>query len=265
MTAVLRSELVRLGRPRMLAGWFGLMGLFAVMINTVMFGTVSAGSELPPGAPGVALPDLATLTGPDGPVAGLAAASSIFGVVTLSFWAIAVAGDYSSGLVRLLVSAQPHRWRLLGGKVIALMMTTAIATTVAAVMSMAVAVPSAQAAGISTSAWGTDPLPTVAAAWLNTFAALCVWGVLGLALAVITRSSAIAISAGAGYLLVVESLVARMLDESSHWLLGSTLTALARGGDASLSYPAAVGLGLLYVVVGLTLATAIFTRRDIAD
>ena len=106
MLAVVRSELVRLRRPRMLILWFGLMALFALMVNTVMFGTASSGTTLPAGAPGVRFPDAATLAGPDGLVAGLAAASSMFGVVTLSFWALATATDYSSGLIRLLVAAR---------------------------------------------------------------------------------------------------------------------------------------------------------------
>src|SRR4051812_26191953 len=117
MVAATRSEFIRLWRPKLLTAWFGVMALFALMVNTVMFGTVGSGATLPPGAPGVRFPDAATLAGPDGLVAGLAAASSLFGVVTLSFWALAVATDYSTGLIRLLVAAEPRRWRLLAGKV----------------------------------------------------------------------------------------------------------------------------------------------------
>ncbi|HEY5183824.1 MAG TPA: ABC transporter permease subunit [Actinomycetes bacterium] len=262
---VVRSELVRLRRPRMLVAWFGLMALFAVMINTVMFSTVGNGQALPPGAPGVVFPDAATLSTSHGLVSGLAAASSMFGVVTLSFWAVAAATDYSSGLIRLLVAAHPHRWRLLLGKAIALVIVTAVATFVALVVNVLVAVPAAKQAGISTTAWGTDVLPTLAAAWLNSFAALCVWGFLGLALAVLTRSSAVAISVGVGYVLVVESVIKMAASHSSDWLLGSTLTALANGGNTALTYPAAAALGLAYVVAGLLLATVVFTRRDVTD
>ena len=37
MLRVVRSELVRLTRPRLLLGWFGLMAVFAVMANAIMF------------------------------------------------------------------------------------------------------------------------------------------------------------------------------------------------------------------------------------
>src|SRR5664280_2154577 len=87
-----------------------------------------------PGAPGVAFPTLAEMESQAGLMAGLAAASNMFGIVTLSFWAVVTASDYSSGLIRLLVAAEPRRWRLLAGKVAALVIVTAAATTVAAVV-----------------------------------------------------------------------------------------------------------------------------------
>ena len=265
MIAIIHSELLRLRRPGLLVGWFALMGLFAVMINMVMFSTAGKGVSLPPGAPGVSFPDARTLAGPDGLVAGLSAASSMFGVVTLAMWAVATATDYSSGLIRLLVSAQPHRWRLLIGKAVALAAVTAVATTVATLVNMLAAFPAAGAAGLSTSAWGTHPLSTASDAWLNAFAAQLVWGVIGLVLAVLSRSSAVAIAVGIGYVLVVESVVKLAIGGSPDWLPGSTLNALASGGTASLAYTSALGLGLVYVAVGLVLASLVVTRRDVTD
>ena len=155
MSAVIWSELTRLRQPRLLLAWFGLMALFALLVNTVMVTFVSGGGSLPPGAPGVAFPTLAKMESPSGLMAGLAAASNMFGIVTLSFWAIVTAGDYSSGLIRLLVAAEPRRWRLLAGKVVALVIVTAAATTVAAVVNVFAVLPAAGAAAISTAAWGT--------------------------------------------------------------------------------------------------------------
>lgn len=158
MLAATRSELVRLRRPRLLAGWFGLMGLFALMINTVMFTAASRGTAPPAGGPGVSFPTAVSLAESGGLVAGLSAASNIFGVVTLSFWAVVTATDYSTGLVRLLAAAQPHRWRLVVGKVAALTVVTGVATTVATVVNLIAAWPAARGAGISTSAWTTSPV-----------------------------------------------------------------------------------------------------------
>ena len=265
MLAVVRSELTRLGQRRLLVTWFGLMALFAMMINTIMVTFVSGGGDLPPGAPGVAFPSLAEMESPSGPMSGLAAAANLFGVVTLSMWAVATAADYSSGLVRLLVAAEPRRWPLLAGKVGALLIVTAAATTVAAVVNVFAVLPAAGAAGISTAAWGTDLVAVVAGAWVNLYLALCVWGVLGLVVVVLTRSAAVAISIGVGYILVVESLVKMVGDAPSDWLLGTTLGALASGGTDAVGYGTALALALGYVTFGLTVAGAVFIRRDVTD
>jgi len=265
MIAAIRSELTRLRQPRLLLTWFGLMALFAILVNTIMITFVAGGGTLPPGAPGVAFPTRAELERSSGIMAGLAAASNMFGVVTLSMWAVVTAGDYSSGLIRLLVAAEPRRWRLIAGKVVALAIVTAGATTVAAVVNLFAVMPASGAAGISTAAWGTDLLWVVASAWTNLFLALCVWGVLGLVIAVVARSAAVAISIGVGYVLVVESVVKMAKDVPSDWLLGTTLGAVASGGTASVAYGTALALALGYVTLGLVVAVTVFVRRDVTD
>ena len=93
---------------------------------------------------------------------------------------------------------------------------------------------------------------------------MLVWGVAGVVLAVVTRSSAVAISIGVGYVLVVESVLREMLDSAS-WLLGTTINALAAGGTSDLSYSTALGLSVVYVVIGLVIATVVVNRRDVTD
>ena len=264
MLHVVRSELTRLGQRRTLLVWFGLMTVFALMINAVMASVVgqSSGANLP--TPGVAFPTRQELESPSGLMSGLSAASSMFGVVTLSFWAWFTAQDYSSGLIRLLVAAEPRRWRLLAGKTVALLLVTAIATTVAAVANM-MAAPMVGASGISTAAWGTDAPTIIAGAWAHAYLAQIVWGVVGLAIAVVSRSAVVAVAIGAGYVLVVESMLKMANGVPSDWLLGSTLNAIASGGTASVSFSAALALGAAYVIVGLALAGVVLTRRDVTD
>ena len=57
MLAAARSELVRMRRPGILLGWFGLTALFAVMVNTVMFSHGVAGSGAAAGSPGRVIPE----------------------------------------------------------------------------------------------------------------------------------------------------------------------------------------------------------------
>lgn len=264
MVRIIRSELTRLAQRRTLVIWFGLMALFAIMINTVMATVVgqTATSDLP--SPGVAFPTRAELESPTGVVAGLAAASNLFGIVTLSFWAWFTAQDYSSGLIRLLVAAEPRRWRLLAGKVVALFVMTALATTVAALVNV-MAAPIVGASGIDTSAWGTDAASVVAEAWVQLYLSIVVWGVLGLVIAVLARSAMVAVAIGVGYVLVVEPLIQLVGSRASDWLLGTTLHAIASGGTTAVSFANALALGVSYVIVGLTLAGLVLIRRDVTD
>lgn len=265
MMPALRSELLRLRRRSVLLGWFGLTAVFAVLINTVLYANAATSSSAAARGPGVVFPPLAVLQAPEGLVAGLGSASSILGVVTLSFWALTTATDYSTGLIRVLVAAQPQRWRLLVGKVAALAAATVAATTVALVANILAAPVWARAAGVATQRWSEHPASTVMTGWLHLYLALLVWGVLGLALAVTTRSAAVAISTGVGYVLVVETVVASAVTAARDWLPGSTLTALAQGGTATVAYPRALLLGVLYTGGAMTFATLLVNRRDVTD
>ena len=115
MINVVRSELVRPRRRGFLAGWFGLTGVLAALINFVMFQFSKQGATPLANGPGVAFPTSGQLLSAHGIVAGMAAVSSLLGVVTLSFWAISASSDYCTGLVRILVAAHPRRWQLIAG------------------------------------------------------------------------------------------------------------------------------------------------------
>lgn len=265
IAGAVRSELIRFRRRSFRFGWVGITALFSVMVNVFVFSAPATGDESGPQGPGGAFPTEAALAASDGFVAALGTASTFLGVVTLAYWAIAVATDYSTGLIRLLVQAEPRRLRLLAGKAVALGAWTALVTTVATAVSALVAVPMARATGISTAAWSSDVLETLATAWTNTYLALLVWGTFGLVIAVLSRSSAVAIAAGVGYVLIIENMVELVADQLAAWLPGSTLDALASGGTADIPYATAIALGAGYAALGLALAVLVFSRREITD
>lgn len=262
---VVRSELLRLRRRTVLVGWFGLVAMFAVLINFVMFQVVEQSGAAPDNGPGVSFPSATVLLGSDGIVAGLGAAASFFGVVTLAFWALAAAGDYSTGLVRIIVAAEPRRWRLLLGKWIALAVVTALTCVTALVVNVVVAPVAAQAGGFTPDAWGTDIAEVVLGAVLHLYLSLLVWGSIGLALATLTRSAGVAIGVGVGYVLLLEAVISAVASGISDWLPGSILTALAQGGNESVSFLSASLLGAAYVAVALAASFVLFQRRDITD
>ncbi|MFD7982946.1 hypothetical protein ACFRKE_01680 [Kitasatospora indigofera] len=265
MINALRSELLRTRRKAVVLGWFGLTVLFTALINMVIAQVVGDSGTRPTTGPGVSFPTLDRWQSADGITAGLSSAASMYGVVALSFWAIVTAGDYSSGLIRLTASAHPDRVRLLLGKVGALALWTAAVTTVALLANLLIAPVAAKSAGIDASAWGHHLLPTLASAWFNLFATLLVWGVIGLVLAQVTRSAAVSVSVGVGYVLVVEAVITAALKDAAQWTPGGTLSALAQGGTSSIPYGTALALGTVYTLLGLGVALSVFKRRDIVD
>ena len=120
MMRVIKSELIRLLRPSFIVGGIGLMAAFGVLATVIGF---SAAGQSGAG-PAQYFPSEMALAASDGFVSGLALASNLVGIVALAFWAIAVASDYGSGLIRLLVQAEPKRYRLLMGKLGALLVFT---------------------------------------------------------------------------------------------------------------------------------------------
>ena len=85
----------------------------------------------------------------------------------MTWVAIAVAGDYASGLVRLLVQAEPRRWRLRLGKFVVLAALTIVASAVAIVVSLVASPLVARTQAVSTARWGADSIGPVATTFLN--------------------------------------------------------------------------------------------------
>jgi ABC-2 type transport system permease protein len=81
----------------------------------------------------------------------------------------------------------------------------------------------------------------------------------------LTRSSAMAIGIGIGFLLVVEGLITIVAPDAGPYLPGGTLNTLAAGGNDQLAWGAALALVVLYGVVAATVSLAVFRTRDIVS
>lgn len=268
LARVVASELTRLQRRSVAVAWPAVTVVLTALIATFVFTAAGSGDGAPTEAPGLNLPSAVALEAASGLVAPLRSAATILGVVTLAFWAITASSDSSTGLVRLIVQAEPRRLRLIAGKALALALATAVVTTVGVIASVVVSPPLAGSAGISVDAWSASPAETIgeiAGAWLDVYLSLLVWGVIGLAVAVITRSATVAIAGGVGYVLVVEGLLGIAAPDLADWLPGATLAALAQGGTPTVTAGTALALGAAYAAAGLIAAGAVFRRRDVTD
>jgi ABC-2 type transport system permease protein len=98
-----------------------------------------------------------------------------------------------------------------------------------------------------------------------TLSAGPVWGLIGLMIAVLTRSSALAIGIGIGYLLVVESVIGIIAPDSTVYLPGGTLNALVSGGTSQLAWITALRLTIRYGIIAFSISLVAFRSCDITS
>ena len=239
----------------------------AALISIFIFtaATTTPAGQTPAVQQGPGAYTVADIARADGFLAALATVSRLVGVITLALWAIAMAGDYSSGMVRILVQAQPRRVTLMAGKIAALAVFTLLAATITVLVVVVLARPLPRLEGIPVAAWKTDFAPHLLKGYFDFAVAAAVWGLIGLMLAVLTRSSALAIGIGIGFLLVVESLITIVGSGASSYLPGGTLSTLVSGGNDDLSWGASLGLVVAYGTVAAIVSLATFRARDITS
>ena len=261
MIRAIRCELVRLKTPSFLLGGMGLIVFFSVLATTIVFLTV--GGESAGGPPGTQRITTQALEASDGMFAGLQNFVGMLGIVTLAMWAMAVTSDYSSGLIRLLVQAQPNRLQLLGGKVVALTAFTCLSTLVATIAVLVVSPGVASLGDVSTNAWSSGLLGTALEAYVQLTLCVLMWGVIGLLVGMLTRSAGISIGIGIGYLMIFEGLAGMLFDSAQKWLPGSAFSVIASGGSTDMAFGTAAFVAGAYAVGALVLTAVTFRRRDI--
>ncbi len=252
------SEALRLTRRTFLGSGIALVAGLTLLVTAITFYGASATAE----GDGFQLMT-SQLEAARGLVASVEGSANLLGIVVLSLGAIAVATDYATGLIRLLVQAEPRRWRLIVGKLVALAGLTVGAAALATAVGVAASPILAALTGISTGAW-TDGLAwTVASTFLNLALGLFVWTTLGFTIAVVTRSTAAAVAGGIGYVVVFENLLGLVSQTLVSWLPGSAIAALVAGGNQTQDYRTALALSAGYALLGLVVSLAVFQRRDI--
>jgi ABC-type transport system involved in multi-copper enzyme maturation permease subunit len=253
MVRAFRHELLKLRRPTMVLGSFGAMIVLALL--GVVITVTRAGN-------GRADVSLASLSQPDGFATMLQRATELLGIVALAIVAIAVAQDYSTGMLRSMLMREPRRLRLLAGKLAADLAFTVAAVAVALLVAFGVAMLIGPSRGIDTAQWVHAGLGTTLAQFGAELLVSLGFGVFGAALAVVLRSPATAVIVGVAWALPVETLLGRVWSGLEQWLPVHQLEVIAsRGSDATLSTAFLLAAG--FVAAAACLSTTLFVRSDV--
>jgi len=253
MLRAFRHELLKLRRPTMLLGSFGIMAAMALI--GVVITITRAGS-------GNADVSLASLSQPDGFAAMMQRGTEMLGIVALGVVAVVVAQDYSTGMLRSMLMRQPRRLHLLAGKLAADLLYTTAAAVVALGVAFVAALAIGPAKGVDTSQWLHSGLLTTAAQFGAEALVALGFGIFGAVLAIVFRNPATAAIVGIAWSLPVEGLLGRVWSSLEQWLPVHQLSVIAaRGQGATLS--TALLLAAAFAAAAAVASATIFRRADV--
>lgn len=178
--------------------------------------------------------------------------------------AIVITGEYSTGMIRSTLTAEPRRGTVLVAKAIVVALVMAVSTIVMLGVSLAVTIPVFGADGVE---WSDPAFSTVPLAY--TVLAMVAFALIGLAFGFIIRNGAGAIAATVGLLFVlpIVSSLFTMAGDGWRWVVDAAdhlpmmaaqavttpgMTDLTQGTIDLIAWPA----------VGLILAWALLRLRD---
>jgi len=265
MKRVFSSEWLKIARPYTVLAWMAPVVLFVFMGTMFNFMDAATGAGEYRGPFGFA-PGLEQLAAPDGWIIGIYSASSFIGLISLAIFATNMARDYEKGTIRILFVVEPNRFRLFTGKLLALSTLVIVITAGAVLVTVLASLALAPGENVSVDSWFSwQGLRELFIGFANVALATIIWGLIGGVLAIVTRSAAISISAGVGFLLIFELLIAQFVESVGTKLPATVLGALASGGTFTIEYSTALLLSLAYGFASVLIASLIFVRRDVTD
>ena len=271
-----RSEWFKLTRSNTLFGFGGAMVGLTLLFTALAFLSVAGADVDLDGGESEAFVTAAVLSASDGSVFASTNLASMLGIVALALFASSMAAEFNKGTIRMLFVAEPNRIKVLAGKLAALALFVVVGVAAAMAASVAIGALLAPSAGVDTSNWWTtEGLAAIGLSYLNIAGAVLVPGLIGATIAVITRSSAIAISVVAAYFILGEALISGFWDTLARWGPSAVSNALAVGGIGGagmmggaapvIAYATAAMLALAYGIVSVAISAAILANRDVTS
>jgi len=271
-----RSEWIKLSRRNTLLGFGGAMIGLTLLFTFMGFMSLGESNVDLDGGGSEAFVTADILSLSDGSMFAITQLASLLGVIALALFASSLAGEFSKGTIRVLFVTEPNRRKVLTGKLAALASFVIVGMGVTLAASVAMGALMAPGVGVDTSSWWTaEGLAAIGTGYLNITGSVLVPGLVGAAVAVLTRSAAIAISVGAAYFILGEALVTAFWSSLGSWGPSAVANALAVGGAGGagmmggpapvITYGAAALLAVGYLIGSGAISGAVLARRDVTS
>ena len=266
MIAAFRAELIKFRRPRILFGVLGGMVLLAILATILTFATAkNAAQVFNSGRPGAVQYSLRALADANGPTRGFTIGAGFAGVVVLVLFTVSVAGEFGAGTMRTLLLVEPHRLRVVAGKVLALAAFVAAGFLLAEIAATATAFLLAQIRGISTTNWiSGHGVRAWCSAYGNTTLAGLAWGLAGAAVGAVFRSVPLALAVATAWFFPFENILHQAWAGADRWFPGLLFQGLGAGTGGAVSWSRALLMIAIYLAALITVAATTLTSRDIA-
>src|SRR5262249_32359677 len=259
MIAALRAELVKLRRRRVLMVTAATTIAFSVGSAAIILASAERSGN--PRDRGVTIESLSEA---GGGTEVFTTAVSFAGRLLVVVFVGAVAVEFSRGTFRTMLLYQPHRLRLLAGKMAALLAFAAVVLAAAEALTWAAARLLAPSHGVATGAWISAAAVGDACAdygsvlfWVTGYA------LLGMTLAVLVRSVPIALAIGIAWAGPFEHLLQDAWGPAQRVFPGLLLEAFVAGGTSEVSASRALLTVTAYILIAAAIAATTFARRDI--
>jgi ABC-2 type transport system permease protein len=262
MTRALRSELVKVLRRRVLVVGAVIVVVFAFGAAAIVISSAepSASSQQAEQA-AVTLDDL---NDAGGGTEVFTAALSFAGFFVFVVFVGAVAVEFGRGTFRTMLLRQPHRTRLLAGKMAALLIVAAGILAATEALTWVAAHTIAPSQDITTRDWMSF---TALGDAVADFGTVMFWvtgyAVLGATIAILIRSVPIAFAVAIAWAGPTEHIIGEAWDPATRLFPGLLLEAFVVGGTDDVDASRAALTLAAYIAAGAAIAAANFARRDV--
>jgi ABC-type transport system involved in multi-copper enzyme maturation permease subunit len=263
MTRIIKAEFQRLVRRRTLIISIAGALVFAVVATLTVFSSAKSSGIANSRQGGTTLAQLATS---GGATQAFAVGASFAGFLVFVTFIAVIAAEFSGGTFRALLLRDPHRRRMIVGKVVGLLIVAAGVALLAEVFSVGMSTLLAPSKGVSTSAWfSLAGLGDAALDFATAFAGIAGWAIFGATLAVIFRSAPLALGVGFAWAGPFENIVVDSWDTGYRVFPGQVLGSLIRGGTIELGFARALITAVAYTGVAAAATLLLISRRDVTS
>lgn len=260
MNRIVKAEIMRFARRRTLAIAASGAGAFALLATL----TVINGAKATGVASRQSGTTLARLSAHGGGTQAFAVGASFVGFFVFVIFIALMATEFAGGTFRALLLRDPHRRRLIVGKLIGLLLVAAGVVALTEVLSFGLSLLVAPSKHIATSAWFSwAGLGSGLHDYATVFGGVVGWAIFGTTLGVIFRSAPLALGVGFAWAGPFENIVSRSWGTGYRIFPGQVLDSLIRGGTVELGMARAVLTALVYAALAGAATLVLVSRRDV--